>query len=159
MLVKLYELQDTNPYLERVAALGIEVRRSMAHERDDVVDWVRRNFAREARSWGSEAAIAATRTPASCHIAVRDGSMLGFACYDATALGFFGPTGTAESVRGQGIGAALLCVSLKAMRNAGYAYAIVGGVGKEVRHFYERVVGAEVIQGSTPGIYLKPIRI
>jgi hypothetical protein len=38
------------------------------------------------------------------------------------------------------------------MRDAGYAYAIVGGVGPA--DFYARVAGATPIDGSTPGIYL-----
>ncbi|HNP34727.1 MAG TPA: GNAT family N-acetyltransferase [Woeseiaceae bacterium] len=159
MLVRLYALSDVAATIERVAAQNIMIRRAMAHERDDVVDWVRQHFPQESRPWGSEVAIAVSRTPATCYVAIRDRQMLGFACFDATALGFFGPTGTAESERGLGIGAALLVASLRAMSNAGYAYAIIGGVGEQVRGFYERCVGATEIVGSTPGIYGKPIQL
>ena len=85
--------------------------------------------------------------------------MLGFACHDTTAPGFFGPTGTAETARGRGIGAALLASTLQAMRMDGYAYAIIGGVGEHVRGFYEKTVGAVVIDGSTPGIYARPVSL
>ena len=62
-------------------------------------------------------------------IATRGEALLGFACHDATAKGFFGPTAVAEAERGKGIGEALLFATLRGMREAGYAYAIIGGVG------------------------------
>ena len=65
--------------------------------------------------------------------------------------GFFGPTGVTESARGTGIGKALLFKSLEALRDIGYAYAFIGGVGP--REFYEKVCGAIEIPGSDPGIY------
>jgi len=37
------------------------------------------------------------------------------------------------------------------MKNLGYAYAIIGGVGPA--SFYEKAVGAKLIEGSDPGIY------
>ena len=54
-------------------------------------------------------------------------------------------------MRGQGIGEALLIESLTAMREAGYGYAVIGGVGPA--KFYERVAGAIEIPESTPGVY------
>ncbi|WP_230977608.1 hypothetical protein [Treponema vincentii] len=41
-----------------------------------------------------------------------------------------------EDEQGKGIGKALLLASLHALRNEGYAYAIIGGVGPEV--FYQK---------------------
>jgi predicted N-acetyltransferase YhbS len=89
--------------------------------------------------------------PATCFIALRDGNVVGFACYDVTARNFFGPEGVDASMRGKGIGRALLLSALHAQRVAGYAYAIIGGVGPTA--FYEKCVGATSIEGSTPGIY------
>ena len=40
---------------------------------------------------------------------------------------------------------------MEAMRDEGYAYAIIGGAGPV--KFYSKVVGAEIIEGSVPGIY------
>jgi GNAT superfamily N-acetyltransferase len=82
---------------------------------------------------------------------VRDGHILGFACHDAIAPNFFGPEGVAANERGHGIGRALLLAALHALREQGYAYAIVGGVGPA--DFYAKCVGAMPIPGSTPGIY------
>ena len=56
-----------------------------------------------------------------------------------------------ETQRGRGIGKALLLAALNAMRESGYAYAIIGGVGPA--EFYEKAVGAVLIEGSSPGIY------
>ena len=91
------------------------------------------------------------RLPVSCFIAVKDGALVGFACHEATAKGFFGPTGVDDSCRGKGIGQALLVRTLLDMREQGYAYAVIGGAGPT--GFYERTVGATAIAGSVPGIY------
>ena len=45
----------------------------------------------------------------------------------------------------------LLLAALHAQRGQGYAYSIIGGVGPA--GFYEKVVGAQLIEGSTPGIF------
>jgi predicted N-acetyltransferase YhbS len=54
-------------------------------------------------------------------------------------------------LRGSGLGAALLLACLGSMREMGYAYAIIGGVGPA--KFYEKTVGAFVIPGSEIGIF------
>jgi hypothetical protein len=46
---------------------------------------------------------------------------------------------------------ALLLSCLRAMRDDGYAYAIIGGVGPA--QYYARTVGATLIEGSSPGVY------
>lgn len=89
--------------------------------------------------------------PITCYIATRGKQILGYACYNATAPDFFGPTAVAEAERGKGIGRALLLRSLASLREEGYGYAIIGGVGPAA--FYEKTVGATLITGSTPGVY------
>ncbi len=84
-------------------------------------------------------------------IATRNDHLIGFACADATAKGFFGPTGVAEAERGKGTGEALLMATLRGMREAGYAYAIIGGAGPV--DFYRKRLDAIEIPGSVPGIY------
>jgi len=153
MLARLYDLPAA---ASRVAALhdvGIELRRALAPERHLVVAWVRRHF---GEGWASECEVGFGRLPISCFLAQRDQEVLGFACYDATAKAFFGPTGVVESERRQGIGTALLLVTLHAMAAQGYAYAIIGGVGPA--EFYAKAVGAVPIAGSTPGIYRNLLR-
>ena len=78
-------------------------------------------------------------------------SLCGVACYDAACRNFFGPELVAPDRRGRGIGRALLLSALHAMRADGYAYAIIGWAASV--DFYQRAVGAVVIDGSTPGIY------
>jgi hypothetical protein len=153
MLVRLYELRDASPHVEALRAKGIEVRRALAPERHVVVGWVREHF---GEGWASESEVSFGRLPISCFRAQRGQELLGFACYDATAKAFFGPTGVLESEREQGIGTALLLVTLEAMAAEGYAYAIIGGVGPA--DFYARAVGAVPIAGSTPGIYAHYLR-
>jgi hypothetical protein len=60
-----------------------------------------------------------------------------------------GPTGA--RMRGRGLGAALLFRCLESMRDMGYGYAVIGGVGPAA--FYEKVCGAFVIPGSETGVY------
>ena len=143
MLVRLYALPEG-----RASRLGPDVRRAMAPERRIVVAWIEERF---GVLWAGEAEAAFSSTPTRIHIALRNGELAGFACHDVTALGFFGPTGVDEAMRGRGLGEALLLESLSAMRAAGYAYAIIGGVGPA--EFYARAVGAVEIADSTPGIY------
>lgn len=150
MLVPLYKLEGVTERLDAVRAHGITIRIAMAYERDVVIDWVRQSF---GSGWAGESAVALSTVPATCHIATRDGKLLGFACHDATAKGFFGPTGIDDQARGLGVGAALLIASLTVMRDSGYAYAVIGAAGDHVKGFYEEVAGAVEIADSVPGIY------
>lgn len=142
LLVRLYDLPA------RRAVDGVDVRRALPPEKQTVVAWVGRTF---SSRWASECDIAFAHQPVGCHIAVRDGALVGFACWDATARGFFGPMGTLERERGRGIGRALLLECLHAMASHGYGYAVIGWVGPTA--FYERVVPVIEIPGSSPGIY------
>lgn len=154
MLVPLYRLGAGDDYLRRVSTQGVTIRRALAHERDAVVEWVRSNF---DGGWAAECAVTFASMPTTCHIAVHDGDLLGFSCHDVTARGLFGPTGTAVDSRGKGIGAALLVASLNAMRESGYAYAVIGGTDEGLAGFYRKVAGATPIAGSEPGVYGAPI--
>jgi hypothetical protein len=147
MLVRLYAIPGAEEALAACAREGVTIRRALAPERPAVVDWVRAHFASSAPE--VEAAFACVQV--GCFVAVRNDTVLGFACHDVTCRNFFGPEGVAENERGHGIGRALLLCTLHAQRAQGYAYAIIGGVGPA--GFYEKVVGAVAIPGSTPGIY------
>ena len=126
MLVKLYELPPYEPVAEQMRAQGVELRRGLPPEKHVVTEWVASTF---GRGWASECECAFARLPVSCYVAVESDAAVGFGCYDATCLDFFGPTGVAESHRGRGIGTALLLRCLHAMRHAGYGYAVIGGSG------------------------------
>lgn len=148
MLVRLYALPDADAALARMKALGVTIRRPESGERALTVDWIRTTF---SAGWAAECETAFSTRPPSCLIAIRNQTLIGFACHDCTRRNFFGPAGVADADRGHGVGAALTLVTLAAMRASGYAYAIIGGVGPSA--FYAKVAGATPIEGSTPGIY------
>jgi GNAT superfamily N-acetyltransferase len=148
MLVKLYALPRSGDVFERLGKAGITTRRALAPEKHTVMDWVRTQF---SEHWASEVDVAFSRQPVSCFIALRQKTILGFACHDATCPNFFGPTGVDPNERKSGIGKALLFNCLEAMKQHGYGYAIIGGVGPA--DFYARTVGAVPIEGSEPGVY------
>ncbi len=148
MLVRLYDLPDAGELYRKVKADGVILRRPNGYEKEIVASWVREHF---SPKWKSEAEVAFSHRPVSCFLATRQKEILGFACYETTLKGYFGPTGVAESARGTGIGKALLFRALEAMRDDGYAYAVIGGVGP--REFYEKACGAFEIPGSDPGIF------
>ena len=125
MLVKLYDLPEQSPIGENLRAAGVEIRRALAPEKHILLDWVEEHF---NKGWRSECDTSFSRQPISCFIAINNGRLVGFACYDVASMNIFGPTGVSETQRGLGIGKALLLRTLNAMRENGYAYAIVGGV-------------------------------
>ena len=148
LLVKLYSLPESSGICSELREKGIEIKRAIGPEKTAVAAWVLENF---SKNWASEADAAFSQTPPGIFIAVKDGTIIGFACYDATASGFFGPIGVAEEERAEGLGRGLLLRTLEAMREAGYGYAIVGWAGPV--DFFKKTVGAVVIEDSEPGIY------
>jgi GNAT superfamily N-acetyltransferase len=153
LLVRLYDLPDFAAS-DTLAAGGIVVRRAIPPERHAVTGWITGTFG--IPPWVSECETAFSCLPVTVWIATRGEALLGFACHDATAKGFFGPTAVAEAERGKGIGEALLFATLRGMREAGYAYAIIGGVGPVA--FYEKRLDVMIIPGSDPGIYRGMLR-
>jgi len=135
--------------LNRLPALavpeGVRVVRALPPDRQKILDFVARNFPH----WVDECAMALNFQPNACFIAVREGRLAGFACYDATAKGFFGPIGVEEGERGSGVGKALLLHCLHAMAWDGYGYAAIGWCGG-AKEFYAKCVGAVPIPNSEP---------
>lgn len=153
LLVRLYDLPDV-PASPALASNGVVIRRAIPPERNAVAAWITATFG--VPPWVSECETAFSSLPVTVWIATRGEVLLGFACHDATAKGFFGPTAVAEAERGKGIGEALLFATLRGMREAGYAYAIIGGVGPV--DFYRKHLDVLVIPKSDPGIYRGMLR-
>ena len=148
MLVKLYDLEALEKPLHSLKDEEVQIRRAIPPEKNYILSWIRDNF---SEVWVSEADVAMAASPAKIFIAVKNGELLGFACYDTTAKGFFGPTGVGENARKKGIGTSLLLMSLKALWEDGYPYAVIGGAGPV--EYYKKTCSAQIIEGSEESIY------
>ena len=153
MLVNLLRLPPRDAGLEELRASGFIIRRAQPWELRPVREFVEEHF---GRKWADEISGGLVRQPSTVFVALREGRLVGFAAYECTRKDFFGPTGVIESERGRGLGRALLLASLWGLRELGYAYAVIGGVGPA--EFYERAVGARLIPDSDPGVYADPLR-
>ena len=136
------------PPVEAVSAEEFLIRRAQPFELTPVREFVAANF---SRSWADEISVGFARQPVSVFIATIQRELVGFAAYECTRRGFFGPTGVLATAQGKGIGKSLLLASLWALRERGYVYAVIGAAGP-VR-FYQKTVGAIIIPDSEPGIY------
>lgn len=154
MLVKLYDLPFSYDPADDIKDPSVKIKRSMAPDINKIFDFIKTNF---GEGWAYECQKACYNNPPTCYIAVREKRIIGFACYEATALNYFGPVGVLESERGNNIGKALTLCCLHAMRNMGYGYAVIGWVGPD--KFYEKICGAKIIENSSPGIYKNFIAI
>lgn len=148
MLVRLYRLPSQEDALRRMQEQGITIRRVQPYERRVLTQFVEKHF---SNAWADEVNVAFSHQPVTAYVAVRDNKVIGFGAYECTRRDYFGPTGVLEEYRGKGIGQALLLACLWGMWEMGYAYGIIGGAGPV--DFYAKAVGAEVIEGSVPGIY------
>src|SRR4051812_30914546 len=113
MLVKLYALPDAALLLANLHDRGIEIRQARPSEKRIITDWVRQRF---SASIAAECEAAIEQRPITCYIAVEKQMtapgknpydlppeiLLGFACYDVSSKGMFGPEGVCEDRRGQG---------------------------------------------------------
>lgn len=147
LLVSLYSTKLAE-LKAKADSVGITIRPALPPELHIVVGWVRERF---SENWASEVTVAFSHQPVACLIAVENGKLLGFACYDTTARGFFGPTGVAPAARGKGIGLALFSACLQTMKTLGHAYAFIGDAGPV--DFYVKTAGAVEIPAPDKGIY------
>jgi GNAT superfamily N-acetyltransferase len=138
-LLKLPPLED---------AQGFIVRRAQPFELSAVRRFVAENFSMQ---WADEISVGFARQPIPVYVATIDRELAGFAAYECTRRGFFGPTGVSQAARGKGIGKSLLLACLWSLREMGYVYGIIGAAGP-VR-FYQKTVDAIIIPDSEPGIY------
>jgi ribosomal protein S18 acetylase RimI-like enzyme len=152
MLVKLYDLQSNWDIISEQKIHGIEIRKPVGPEKRLIINWVEKNF---FDAWAGEIDIAISNKPITCFVAIKNQELIGFSCYDATALGYFGPIGVKEAFQGKGTGKALLMACLLDMKLKGYGYAIIGAV--EILQFYRKAVDAMEIPESSSGILKKMI--
>lgn len=154
MLVKLYPLPAAPGLEEELAAKGVRIVKALSLDLSKVVAFTVENGHPD---WADEIRAAFVNQPVSCYIAVKNKQVIGFACYEATARGFFGPTLVKAEERHQGIGKALLLKCLFSMREMGYAYAIIGWPDTKAIPFYEQACGGMMIPGEGLGAYSRMI--
>jgi len=155
-LVRLFEDEnsifinkDYDDYL-KVKENDVVLKRVNVFELSKLKKFISENF---SSTWADEASACVYNKPVTCIVAIRQANIIGFAAYEGTRRGFFGPTGVLEEFRGQNIGKVLLIEALRGMYEIGYAYGIIGSAGPT--GFYEKVLGDNtfVIPNSIPGIY------
>lgn len=131
---------------EYEVAPGVKLKRAFVGDKSKILSFVKENF---GEGWVYETEHALMQDISKCFIATENGKILGFACFDATAKGFFGPIGVSAAARGKNLGRALLIRTLEAMREYGYAYAVIGWV-TDAENFYRKTIGAEFIKNGNP---------
>ena len=124
----------------------IKIKRAFVGDKAEILAFVKKNF---QKTWLPEVEKALLADVPKCFIATENGKILGFACYDSSARGFFGPIGVDPKRQGEQIGKNLLLRTLNAMLEYGYGYAIIGWVN-DAELFYRKVVRAEYIKGGNP---------
>lgn len=140
MIVSLYNLPEIK------VNGNIKIKRAFVGDKDIILDFVGKYF---RKNWVYEVEHSLMEEVSKCFVATEDGKIIGVACYDSSAKGFFGPIGVEPTRRGENIGQALLVRTLSSMKEYGYGYAIIGWVS-EAEMFYRKTVGAEFIKGGSP---------
>ncbi len=132
-------LRTTEPAERRLAGRGVTVRRAEPADLPALASFARSVF---GGTWDAELAGSIGRDRAGCHLAERDGAVLGFAAWGSSRPSWFGPMGTAPAAEGTGIGGVLLRRCLADQRASGVTAAQIGWVGP-VR-FYSGSAGARI---------------
>ncbi len=149
LLCPLVDLPPIRPVLEQLEKESIFIRRANSYELTKVREFVEKHF---TTTWADETTVAFSRLPITCFIATKDKEVIGFADYECTRRGYFGPTGVDDSFRGKGVGKALLLAALYGLQELGYTYGVIGGAGPV--DFYKKTVGAiEIPFDEGRGIY------
>jgi GNAT superfamily N-acetyltransferase len=117
---------------------AIVLRRAVAADRAPLATFLEQRWP----TWHAEVMAAMNNEPASLHVAVQGGAVIGFAAHDANNRGtaWFGPMGVAASARGLGVGCALLRRCLADMQRQGHRHAIIAWA--DAIPFYEKCAGA-----------------
>ncbi|MFC8615823.1 GNAT family N-acetyltransferase [Micromonospora purpureochromogenes] len=132
-------LRTTEPAEARLAGQGVTVRRAEQADLPALAAFARATF---GGAWDGELAGSVGRADAGCHLAERDGEILGFAAWGSSRPSWFGPMGTAPAAEGSGIGGVLLRRCLRDQHEAGISAAQIGWVGPVP--FYSGSAGARI---------------
>jgi GNAT superfamily N-acetyltransferase len=113
--------------------------RATVDQKDRLLAFVERAF---GPIWRFEASKAFERELPPAFFVEDGGAIAGFAVHDVNnrGLGFFGPTGVAESSRGRGFGCRLLHASLADLQRLGFRRAVIPWT--DALDFYRKCCGA-----------------
>src|ERR1051325_4680693 len=89
------------PPVADTAADGFSIRRAQPFEITPVRTFVATNF---SQNWADEISVGCAGQPISVFIATIERKLVGFAAYECTRRGYFGPTGVIQAAQGKGIG-------------------------------------------------------
>lgn len=119
---------DTSRETERLEALGVRIRRASHEDSAALSAFFAATFGDD---WRFEASLANRVDPPALHLALRAGSVIGFAAHSTQnrEWGFFGPMGTAPDARGLGVGRVLLWHCLNDLLAAGHRSCVIPWVG------------------------------
>lgn len=150
MLVNLYHLKPEYDLIESLENQGITIKRAVPGERSEVLSFISHHFTLKEVD---ECRAAFSNQPVTCYLAMRGKEIIGYACYEAKAKNFFGPTGVVQEERYHGVGKALLYKSLISMQEMGYIYGIIGWSEAGDLAFYKKTIGAIMIDDDLSGIF------
>lgn len=124
-----------------IAAQGLIIRRAGRGDQPAMRAWMQHHF---PGGWEMEVDLTFDNVdPIPTWIALRNATVVGFAVYDVEMFpGGFGPTGVEESVRGLGLGRALMLRTLADMHTRGYTECEIAWVGPVA--FYANVCDARI---------------
>jgi GNAT superfamily N-acetyltransferase len=125
---------------ERLRSDGIEIRRAIMGDHDEVMSLLQRHWA----GWVPEVQRELLNYPISLHLAFYQERVIAFAGYDGNNFntGWFGPMGTDPSARKRGVGGVLLRRCLQDIKDQGHRRAIIPWVGPY--NFYSHYTGARI---------------
>lgn len=118
---------------------GVTVRPLRREDREALEAWLRRTW---GPHWAFEGMLAMDRPEPAGFVATRDEDVVGFAVFDSTRPGWFGPMGVEPSLQGGGVGLELCVRAMEEMARRGYAQAQIAWAGP--RCFYARKLGATI---------------
>jgi mycothiol synthase len=125
---------------KRLADAGVTVRLAGPADVERLAAFAHEHFG--GYGWAAEVTDSIGPPGAGCHLAERDGEILGFAAYGSSRPSWFGPMGTAPAARGLGVGGVLLRRCLRDQAATGLTRAQIGWVGPVP--FYASHAGARI---------------
>lgn len=130
-----------------------DIRSIFPSDKERLLNFVKENFPNE-KGWIME--IEHAWYEGKVMIAIDNHKIIGFACWDCSGKGYFGPFGVSSKFRHKGVGTELFQSCMDAMKYYGYGYAIIGWVADKEDDdnspldFYKKVAGAYFIPRSSP---------